>query len=109
MATGFDWRREEYRLQGDQRADKRADPRELMVHHQKINDTLADIYARAHKLEEENLSREDRIEQRWKAFERIGGTKPKPKATPVKPKATPVKQKPAPASAPPKASAPATT
>lgn len=60
---------------------KRNDHRDLLVHHQKIDDTLQDIYARAHKLEEENLSREQRIEQRWKAFERVGGAQPKPKAT----------------------------
>ena len=58
---------------------KRNDHRDLMVHHQKINDALQDIYSRTFKLEEDNMGKEDVIDQRWKAFERIGGVKPKAK------------------------------
>ena len=58
---------------------KRHDHRDLMVHHQKINDALQDIYQRTFHLEEQNMTKEDVIDQRWKAFERIGGIKPKKK------------------------------
>lgn len=58
---------------------KRADHRDLLVHHQKVNDSLQDIYQRAATLEQDSSSRDDRIEQRWRAFERIGGARPKPK------------------------------
>jgi hypothetical protein len=58
---------------------KRNDHRDLMVHHQKMNDALQDIYQRTYKLEEENLGKDDVIEQRWRAFERVGGQRPKEK------------------------------
>lgn len=58
---------------------QRNDHRDLMVHHQKMNDALQDIYSRTFKLEQDSLTKDDVIEQRWKAFERIGGQRPKVK------------------------------
>jgi hypothetical protein len=56
---------------------KRMDPRELMVHHQKINDDMKDLYARTAMLSKDDMTMEERKEESWKAFERIGGKRPK--------------------------------
>lgn len=56
---------------------KRADPKELMVHHQKIDTELKDLFARTAALHKDNMTMEERIEESWKAFERIGGKRPK--------------------------------
>eukprot|EP00758_Cryptobia_borreli_P001408 Tbor_TRINITY_DN2218_c0_g1::TRINITY_DN2218_c0_g1_i1::g.2709::m.2709 len=58
---------------------KRSDPTELMVHHQKIQHDLQDIYARTTDLHKDNMTMEERIEAGWKAFERIGGKRPQKK------------------------------
>lgn len=54
----------------------RADHRDLLVHHQKINDALQDLYARTASLHKENATMEERIEESWRQFERIGGRRP---------------------------------
>ena len=56
---------------------KRSDPKELLVHHQKINAELQDVYARTAALHKDNMTMEQRIEESWKAFERCGGKRPK--------------------------------
>ncbi|KEG08345.1 hypothetical protein DQ04_07401000, partial [Trypanosoma grayi] len=61
---------------------KRNDHRELLVHHQKINEELQDVYARTAALHGENATMEERIEESWLRFERIGGKRP-PGATPA--------------------------
>lgn len=48
----------------------------LLVHHQKINEELKDVYARTAALHKENMTLDERIEESWKAFERIGGKRP---------------------------------
>ncbi|CUG93199.1 Hypothetical protein, putative [Bodo saltans] len=58
---------------------KRNDHRELLVHHQKVNEELQDIYARTASLDKENMTMEQRIEQSWKNAERIGVRRPKAK------------------------------
>ncbi|KAG5486100.1 hypothetical protein LSCM4_06808 [Leishmania orientalis] len=55
---------------------KRADHRDLLVHHQRINEDLQDIYARTAALHSDNMTMEERIEESWKRFERIGGKRP---------------------------------
>ena len=57
--------------------NKRLDPRELMVHHQKINDDMKDLYARTAALKKDDMTMAERKEESWKAFERIGGKRPK--------------------------------
>lgn len=57
----------------------RSDHRDLLVHHQKINEELQDLYARTAALHKDNMTMEERIEQSWKAAERIGVRRPKPK------------------------------
>lgn len=54
----------------------RSDHRELLVHHQKINDSLQDLYARTAALHKEDATMEERIEESWRQFERIGGKRP---------------------------------
>lgn len=54
----------------------RADHRDLLVHHQKINEDLQDVYARTAALHGENATMEERIEESWRQFERIGGKRP---------------------------------
>jgi hypothetical protein len=56
---------------------KRKDEKELMVHHQKIDAELKDIYSRTAALTKDNMTMAERIEQSWKDFEMIGGTRPK--------------------------------
>ena len=56
---------------------KRNDHRDLLVHHQKINTDLQDIYSRTADLHKDDMTMEERIEEGWKAFERIGGRRPK--------------------------------
>ena len=58
---------------------KRSDFRELLVHHQKINEELKDVYARTANLVKDNMTMEERKEASWRAFERIGGKRPKEK------------------------------
>jgi hypothetical protein len=58
---------------------KRNDFRELLVHHQKVNEELKDVYARTAALVKDNLTMEQRKEESWRAFERIGGVRPKEK------------------------------
>ncbi|KAH9586328.1 hypothetical protein LSM04_006511 [Trypanosoma melophagium] len=55
---------------------KRNDHRDLLVHHQKINEELQDVYARTAALHAENATMEERIEESWRQFERIGGKRP---------------------------------
>ena len=55
---------------------KRADPTELLVHHQKIKSELEDVYRRTAALHSNDMTMEERIEERWKAFERAGGRRP---------------------------------
>lgn len=55
---------------------ERADHRDLLVHHQKINDSLQDLYARTAALHKEDATMEERIEESWRQFERIGGKRP---------------------------------
>jgi hypothetical protein len=55
---------------------KRNDFRDLLVHHQKINEELKDVYARTANLVKDNLTMDERKEESWKAFERIGGKRP---------------------------------
>lgn len=55
---------------------KRHDHRDLLVHHQKINEELQDVYARTAALHAENATMEERIEESWRQFERIGGKRP---------------------------------
>ncbi|CAJ1006143.1 hypothetical protein Q4I28_001459 [Leishmania naiffi] len=55
---------------------KRADHRDLLVHHQRINEDLQDIYARTAALHSGDMTMEERIEENWKQFERIGGKRP---------------------------------
>ncbi|ESL10478.1 hypothetical protein TRSC58_01789 [Trypanosoma rangeli SC58] len=54
----------------------RRDHRDLLVHHQKINEELQDVYARTAALHAENATMEERIEESWRQFERIGGKRP---------------------------------
>lgn len=54
----------------------RANHRDLLVHHQKINEDLQDVYARTAALHAENATMEERIETSWAQFERIGGRRP---------------------------------
>lgn len=56
---------------------KRSDHRSLMVHHQKVNEELKDVYARTAALESENLTMAQRKEQTMRQFERIGGKRPR--------------------------------
>jgi hypothetical protein len=56
---------------------KRSDPKDLLVHHQKINAELQDMYARTAALHKDNMTMEQRIEESWKALERCGGKRPK--------------------------------
>lgn len=56
---------------------KRNDHRDLLVHHQKINADLQDVFARTANLHKDNMTMEERIEEGWKAFERVGGRRPK--------------------------------
>ena len=56
---------------------KRADPQELLVHHQKIKADLEDVYRRTAALHSNDMTMEERIEEGWKAFERAGGRRPK--------------------------------
>ena len=58
---------------------KRHDHRELLVHHQKVNEELQDIYARTASLHKDNMTMEERIEQSWKEAERVGVKRPKAK------------------------------
>lgn len=58
---------------------ERHDHRELLVHHQKVNEELQDIYARTADLDKGNMTMEQRIEQSWKDAERIGVKRPKAK------------------------------
>uniref|UniRef100_A0A7S1M1H9 Uncharacterized protein n=1 Tax=Neobodo designis TaxID=312471 RepID=A0A7S1M1H9_NEODS len=58
---------------------KRNDFRELLVHHQKINEELKDVYARTAALVKDDMTMEERKEASWRAFERIGGKRPKEK------------------------------
>ena len=53
--------------------------RELLVHHQKINQDLQDVYQRTANLHKDNMTLEERVEESWKQFERIGGRRPQPK------------------------------
>lgn len=53
-----------------------ADYRDLLVHHQRINDSLQDLYARTAALHSDNATMEERIEDSWRQFERIGGKRP---------------------------------
>jgi YesN/AraC family two-component response regulator len=69
----------QYRSNARAEAKGRADPRDLMVHHQKLNDDLQDVYRRATELKKDDLTKEERIEEGWKAFERIGGKRPQQK------------------------------
>ncbi|CBZ24271.1 conserved hypothetical protein [Leishmania mexicana MHOM/GT/2001/U1103] len=55
---------------------KRADHRDLLVHHQRINEDLQDIYTRTAALHSDNMTMVERIEENWKKFERIGGKRP---------------------------------
>eukprot|EP00796_Vickermania_ingenoplastis_P012035 gene12035-8288_t len=55
---------------------ERADHRDLLVHHQKINDSLQDLYSRTAALHKEDATMEERIEESWRQFERIGGRRP---------------------------------
>lgn len=55
---------------------KRADHRDLLVHHQRINEDLQDVYARTAALHADDMTMEQRIEESWKQFERIGGRRP---------------------------------
>ncbi|EKF30650.1 hypothetical protein MOQ_005535 [Trypanosoma cruzi marinkellei] len=55
---------------------RRQDHRDLLVHHQKINEELQDVYARTAALHAENATMEERIEESWRQFERIGGKRP---------------------------------
>ncbi|KAH8605106.1 hypothetical protein ERJ75_001669000 [Trypanosoma vivax] len=55
---------------------KRKDHKELLVHHQKINEKLQDVYARTAALHAPNATMEERIEESWRQFERIGGKRP---------------------------------
>lgn len=55
---------------------KRQDHTELLVHHQKINEELKEVYARTAALHKDDMTMEERIEQSWKDFERIGGVRP---------------------------------
>ncbi|RNF07524.1 hypothetical protein TcG_10149 [Trypanosoma cruzi] len=55
---------------------KRQDHRDLLVHHQKINEELQDVYTRTAALHAENATMEERIEESWRQFERIGGKRP---------------------------------
>ncbi|KAL7705085.1 hypothetical protein N2W54_000045 [Lotmaria passim] len=55
---------------------RRADHRDLLVHHQRINADLQDVYARTAALHAEDMTMEERIEESWKQFERIGGKRP---------------------------------
>lgn len=57
-------------------AKERADHRDLLVHHQKINEQLQDVYARTAALHSDNATMEERIEESWRQFERIGGKRP---------------------------------
>lgn len=54
----------------------RADHRDLLVHHQKINAELQDVYARTAALHGSEATMADRIEESWRQFERIGGKRP---------------------------------
>ncbi|RNF17078.1 uncharacterized protein Tco025E_05064 [Trypanosoma conorhini] len=58
------------------RGAARRDHRDLLVHHQKINEELQDVYARTAALHAENATMEERIEESWRQFERIGGKRP---------------------------------
>lgn len=55
---------------------KRADHRDLLVHHQRINEDLQDVYTRTAALHSDNMTMEERIEENWRQFERIGGKRP---------------------------------
>ncbi|CBH18367.1 uncharacterized protein TEOVI_000719000 [Trypanosoma equiperdum] len=52
------------------------DHRDLLVHHQKINEQLQDVYARTAALHAPDATMEERIEESWRQFERIGGKRP---------------------------------
>nr|CCC95862.1 unnamed protein product [Trypanosoma congolense IL3000] len=54
----------------------RNDHRDLLVHHQKISEQLQDVYARTAALHAPNATMEERIEESWRRFERIGGKRP---------------------------------
>lgn len=54
----------------------RNDHCELLVHHQKINESLQDLYARTAALHKDDATMEERIEESWRQFERIGGKRP---------------------------------
>jgi hypothetical protein len=58
---------------------KRPDHRELLVHHQKVNEELQDIFARTAALHKDNMTMEERIEQSWTNVERVGVKRPKAK------------------------------
>lgn len=62
-----------------QTGKKRNDFRELLVHHQKVNEELKDVYARTSALNKDNMTLEERKEASWRAFERIGGKRPQEK------------------------------
>lgn len=50
--------------------------RDLLVHHQKIKADLEDLYLRTSNLHKDNLTMEERIEESWLAFARVGGRVP---------------------------------
>ena len=58
-------------------AAPRRDPTELLVHHQKVDAALKDVYARTAALQKDNMTMEERKEEAWKQFERCGGKRPK--------------------------------
>ena len=58
---------------------QRSDHKELLVHHQKINAELQEVYARTAALDKDNMTMEQRIEQSWKDAERIGVKRPQSK------------------------------
>ncbi|CAD2220439.1 hypothetical protein AGDE_11301 [Angomonas deanei] len=57
-------------------SNKRHDHRDLLVHHQKINADLQDVYTRVAALHAPEATMEERIEERWRQFEAIGGRRP---------------------------------
>lgn len=57
-------------------AARRSDHRDLLVHHQKINEELQDVYARTAALHAADATMEQRVEESWRRFERIGGRRP---------------------------------
>ncbi|EPY29965.1 hypothetical protein STCU_04303 [Strigomonas culicis] len=55
---------------------QRHDHKDLLVHHQKINAELQDVYARTAALHAPEATMEQRIEASWERFEAIGGKRP---------------------------------